>query len=237
MEDQLLQILENSLGNKPLWAIFIAFAGGVISSISPCVLSILPIIIGYIGGYSEDKTSKAFVQSLLFVLGLTITLTIVGLIAALAGKVIGSFIGPMWYIVLAIISIVMGLSLLEVFYIRFPTIIKDMPQNKYGRIFSPIILGMAFGLIATPCSTPILIALVSYVAYEGSIVFGTIMLIAYAFGHGIILLLCGTFTGILKEMGFIRKWTSYITKISGIMLILIGIYLIIYGLFPSLRFF
>lgn len=237
MEEKLLQILETSLNNKPLWAIFIAFLGGIISSISPCVLSILPIIIGYIGGYSENKTSKAFTQSLLFVLGLTITLTIVGLIAALAGKVIGSFIGPMWYILLAVISIIMGLSLLEVFYIRFPTLIKDMPQNKYGKIFSPIILGMAFGLIATPCSTPILIALVSYVAYQGSIVFGTIMLLAYAFGHGIILLLCGTFTGILKEIGFLRKWTSYITKISGILLILIGIYLIIYGLFPSLRFF
>ena len=59
MEDQLLQILENSIGNKPLWAILIAFAGGVISSVSPCVLSVLPIMVGYIGGYSEDKTSKA----------------------------------------------------------------------------------------------------------------------------------------------------------------------------------
>ncbi|MGD9579931.1 MAG: cytochrome c biogenesis CcdA family protein [Vampirovibrionia bacterium] len=232
MEEQLLQILESSLTNKPIWAIAIAFAGGVISSVSPCVLSVLPIIIGYIGGYTEGKTSSAFKQSLLFVAGLTITLTIVGLIAALAGKVIGSFIGPVWYIVLAVISIAMGLSLLEVFYIQFPTIIKDMPKNKYGKILSPIILGMAFGLIATPCSTPILIALVSYVAYEGSLLFGTLMLIAYALGHSIIVLVCGTFTGVLKEIGPIRKWTSYITKASGILLILIGLYLIYYGISP-----
>ena len=145
--------------------------------------------------------------------------------------------GPAWYIVLAIIAIAMGLSLLEVFYIQFPTFIKDMPRNKYGKILSPIILGMAFGLVATPCSTPILIALVSYVAYEGSIVFGTIMLIAYAFGHSIILLLCGTFTGIIKQVGKMKQWSSYITKASGVLLIIIGVYLIIYGLFPSMRLF
>lgn len=237
MEDQLLQILENSMNNKPLWAIFIAFAGGLISSISPCVLSILPIIIGYIGGYTEDKVSKAFVQSLLFIVGFTLVLTIVGLIAALAGKVIGSFMGPAWYIILAIIAIVMGLSLLEVFYLPFPTFIKDMPKNEYGKFLSPIILGMAFGLIATPCSTPILIALVSYIAYEGSLVFGTIMILSYAIGHSIILLVCGTFTGVIKQVGHIRNWTSYITKGSGVLLILIGAYLILYGLFPEVRFF
>ena len=97
MEDQLVQILENSLSNKPLWAILIAFTGGLVSSISPCVLSILPIIIGYIGGYSDDKVSKAFLQSLLFVIGFTITLTVTGLIAALAGKVVGQFLDQYWY--------------------------------------------------------------------------------------------------------------------------------------------
>ncbi|MEW5822696.1 MAG: cytochrome c biogenesis protein CcdA [Cyanobacteriota bacterium] len=234
MEDQLLQILETSIQNKPLWAILIAFAGGLISSVSPCVLSIIPIMIGYIGGYSEDKTSNAFFQSLLFVLGFTMVLTIVGLLAALAGQLIGWFMGPLWYITLAIIAIVMGLSLLEVFYIQFPTIIKDMPKNEYGKIFSPIILGMAFGLVATPCSTPILIALVSYVAYKGSVLFGTFMLLAYAFGHSIILLICGTFTGFIKQIGQLRSWTTYITKGSGVLLILIGIYLIVYGLFPKL---
>lgn len=237
MEEYLLQLLDNSLLNKDLLAIFIAFAGGIISSISPCVLSILPIIVGYIGGYSEDKVSKAFFQSLLFSIGFTLVLTIIGLIAALAGKVIGSFFGPIWYIILAIISIVMGLSLLEIIQINFPILIKDMPNNKYGKFLSPIVLGMAFGTIATPCSTPILIALVSYVAYKCSFVFGTLMLVSYAFGHSILLLICGTFTGVIKQVGHIKHWSNYIIKISGILLIVIGLYLFIYGICPDLRLF
>jgi len=233
MEDKLLSILETAISNKPLWALIIAFLGGIISSVSPCVLSLLPIMIGYIGGYSEDNVSKAFFQSLLFVLGMTIVLTIVGVVAALAGQVIGSFIGPFWYIVLALISIVMGLCLLEIFYINFPTFVKDMPKNKYGKFLSPIILGMAFGTIATPCSTPILIMLVSYVAYESNFVFGILMLSCYAFGHSILLLITGTFTGVIKQIVHIRSWTKYITKTSGVILILIGIILLLYGIFPQ----
>lgn len=233
MEDKLLQTLEIYINNKPLWALLIAFLGGIISSVSPCVLSVLPIMVGYIGGYSEDKLSKAFFQSLLFVLGMTIVLTLVGIVAALAGQVIGSFIGPFWYLLLAVISIFMGLSLLEVFYIQFPTFIKDMPKNKYGKVLSPIILGMAFGTIATPCSTPILLALVSYVAYESNLAFGVMMLACYAFGHSILLLIAGTFTGLVKQIMQIRNWTRYLIKISGVLLILIGIVLFLYAMFPG----
>lgn len=235
MEDQLLELIQQSLENKPIWAIFVALLGGVVSSISPCVLSTLPIMIGYIGGYSDDKVSKAFIQSLLFVIGFTITLTVVGLIAASAGTVIGGFLGPAWFICLGLLAIAMGLALLELFYIPFPTIIKDVPKNKYGKIFSPIIVGMAFGLIATPCSTPILLALVGFVAYESyeeSFLFGLAMLISYAFGHSLILLVCGTFTGLLKKVCEIRKWTTYITKGSGILLILVGIYLLVFAILP-----
>ena len=123
----------------------------------------------------------------------------------------------------------MGLSLLEVFYLPFPAFIKEMPTKDYGKILSPIILGLAFGLVATPCSTPILLVLLGYVAYEGSLIFGLILLIAYALGHSIILLACGTFTGFIKKIGNFRQWTSYITKFSGIILILLGIYLVLFG--------
>lgn len=234
MEDQLLQLFENYLEHKPVWAIFIAFLGGLASSLSPCVLSILPIVIGYIGGYKDNKMSKAFGQSLLFSLGLIIVLTAIGVFSALAGQIIGSFIGPFWFIALGIIAVVMGLSLLEVFYIPFPVFIKDMPENKYGSLLYPIILGMAFGVIATPCSTPILLSLVSYVAYEKSILFGVIMLISYALGHSIILIIGGTFTGTIKQMCRWKNWTTYITKGSGLMLILVGIYLILHGIFPNI---
>jgi cytochrome c-type biogenesis protein len=237
MEEHLTQLLESAITQKALWAFIIALAGGIISSLSPCTLSILPIMAGYIGGYSEDKISRAFFNSLLFVAGFTITLTAVGLIAALAGKVMGAFIGPYWFVFLAVICILMGLGLLEAFYIQIPRVFKEMPERKYGKILSPVILGLVFGTMATPCSTPILITILSFVAYEGSIVYGSLMLVAYAIGHSILLLLTGTFTGVIKQIGHVRHWGFYINKVSGVMLILIGIYLFLYSLFPKLRFF
>lgn len=237
MEQYLVDILESSLQSKALFALIIAFTGGVISSITPCTLSILPLMVGYIGGYSDDNIKKAFINSLLFVAGFTFLLTIVGLVAAFAGKIVSEFIGPWWFIFLAIISILMGLSLLEVFYIQLPRIFKEMPKSKYGKIFSPIILGIAFGTMATPCSTPILLTLLAYVAYEGNPIYGTIALISYAVGHGILLLICGTFTGAVKQICKMRSWSSYITKTSGVLLILIGIYLFIYSIFPQFKLF
>lgn len=233
MEETIKQLLVTHIENNSALAVGVAFLGGVLSSISPCALSILPILVGYIAGCAEDDdVFKAFFHSVLFVIGLTIVLTIIGLVAALAGSVIGSFVGPAWYVVLGSLSIFMGLSLLELFHIHFPVLIKDMPQDKYGSVLYPIILGMAFGTIASPCSTPILVTLVSYVAYKGSLVFGTLMLMAYAFGHGILMIIAGTFTGEINHILKIRHWSQYTTKFSGILLILIGIYLIYVGFRP-----
>ena len=119
-----------------LWVLFgVSFLGGLISSISPCSLSMLPLIIGYIGGYSEDKPLKTLVKMIFFVLGASIVFSTIGIVCALTGKI---FIGnPYFALVVASVILVMGLNILGIINFQLPVIIKEIPQ--YDLKFYPLI--------------------------------------------------------------------------------------------------
>ena len=132
--------------------------GGLISSISPCSLSMLPLIIGYIGGYSDEKPLKTLLQMIIFVFGSGVVFAIIGGICAFTGKL---FVGnPYFTLIVASIILIMGLKILDIIDFDLPVVIKEIPQNKLNSSFLyPFILGVIFALIGTPCSTPILAAI------------------------------------------------------------------------------
>ena len=132
----------------------LSFLGGLIASVSPCSLSMLPLIIGYVGGYSEEKPAKTFVQMLFFVMGASIVFSVIGIICALTGKI---FVGnPYFVLVVASIIFIMGLNILGILDFQLPVLIKEIPQNRFNNDFLyPILLGAVFAIIGTPCSTPI----------------------------------------------------------------------------------
>ena len=141
----------------------LSFLGGLVASISPCSLAMLPIIIGYIGGYSDAKPLKTFVQMLFFVFGTAIVFSLIGIICALTGKVFISFAGGYFGIFFAGIIMVMGLKLVGVLDFELPVIIKEMPKNDGTNTYLyPIILGGVFALAGTPCSTPILAGIMAF---------------------------------------------------------------------------
>lgn len=207
---------------------FIAvYVGGVLTSISPCVLTMIPVIIGYIGGYGdhqEQSKFRGFLLSTVFVLGMSVTFAVFGVVAVALGRVFGQ-VGDIWYYVLAAIAILMGLQLLGVINIRFPTL-KLMPAKKEG-FFAPFILGMAFGLVASPCATPVLAVIIAYVASTGNHYYGAGLLFTYGMGHGLPLIIAGTFTAVIKQLPRFHRYTNYITMTSGAILILLGLYFLI----------
>ena len=134
-----------------------SFFGGLIASISPCSLAMLPIIVGYIGGYSKEKPLKTFAQMLAFILGTAVVFTIIGVICAVTGKVFISFFGSYFGLIIASFLIVMGLKLMDVLNFEFPVFIKAFPKNtgKFAFLY-PFIIGMVFMLRRPPRSTPIM---------------------------------------------------------------------------------
>lgn len=209
-----------------------AFLGGLISSISPCSLSMLPLIIGYIGGYSDEKPLKTLLQMIVFVIGSGIVFSIIGAICALTGKM---FIGnPYFALIVASIVMIMGLKILGFLEFDLPPIIKEIPKNEFNNDFLyPLILGAVFALIGTPCSTPILASIMAFASISAKISSAVIMLFLFSIGQGLILILAGFITSKIKTSEKFYQLSEKIMKFSGILLILVSLY-IFYKIFGGI---
>lgn len=216
-------LVSYQLGHLGIVSIGIIFLAGLLTSLTPCMLSMLPITIGYIGGYESQDRLQATIQSTWFALGLATTLAALGIIATAIGKVYGQ-IGIGLPIIVSLIAIAMGLNLLELLPINFPSLgATDWIGEDLPRSIRSYLLGLTFGLVASPCSTPVLATLLAWVATTGDLLIGAALLIAYAAGYVAPLILAGSFTASIKKLLELRRWSSWINPISGSFLLIFGI--------------
>lgn len=219
--------LPQAVSGISLISFLLVYVGGILTSISPCTLTMLPIMVGYIGGYGDHKgLSKLRGLSLSFVcvLGMSLTFALFGIAAVLLGKIFGQ-LGDAWYYILAAIALLMGLQLLGVIHLSFPGLGK-LPVRPGGYL-STFLIGLFFGLVMSPCATPVLAVIVAYVASTGNIVYGALLLFVYGVGHGLPLILAGTFTALIKELPKFQKYTRFVTLLSGTLLIILGLYFLV----------
>ena len=211
-----------------------SLAGGLVASISPCTLAMLPIIIGYVGGYSKEKPIKTFLQLLFFIIGTAIVFSVIGVICAVTGKVFVSFAGSYFSLILSSIIMIAGLKLVGFLDFELPVIIKEMPKNDGTNTFLyPLILGGVFALAGTPCSTPILAAIMAFASMSASLTQSVIMLFLFSLGQGLILVFAGVLTSKLKSNPKFYKFTDGLLKFSGYLLILTSLF-IFYKIFSPL---
>ena len=206
--------------------LIVSFLGGVVASISPCSLAMLPIIIGYVGGYSEEKPFKTFLQMCVFILGTAVVFSAIGIICAISGKVFVSFFGSYFGLIIASFLVVMGLKLMDILDFEFPVIIKSIPKNEKNLAYLyPFLIGMIFALAGTPCSTPILAGIMAFAAMGKNLFAAIAMLFLFAVGQGVILIIAGLFTSGVKNLRKFANFSDVLLKISGTLLILVALYL------------
>lgn len=206
--------------------LLLAFFGGLVSSLSPCSLGLLPIVIAYIGGYSKESHVKLFVQLISFSIGMSIILSIIGVLCALTGKAFAGFSSPIWILLLASFILIFGLDLLGILELNFPTLIKKFPQAKSHSIFVyPMLVGMVFALAATPCSSPILASIMALASLSANIAISIAMFFLFALGQCIIIILAGLFTSVVKNLKSVAGFTEILMKISGFVFVLIAFYI------------
>jgi len=227
--ESLLQNIGIIIENQAWLAFPVCFLGGIVSSASPCVLAMIPLIIGFVGGYAEGSQKKAMLYSLMFVLGLTITFTILGLIAGVIGRLFGD-VGTFWYYILPPVVILLGLYLLFANRLNLNIGLSQRFMPKRKALLGAFLIGLFFGIIASPCATPVLGAVLTYAATRQDIVYSGGLLLAYALGHWVLVFGAGISTGfaqkIIASKG-INNFADYSKKIAGLILIGVGIYLII----------
>ena len=211
--------------------LLVSFLGGILSSISPCSLGMLPLIIGYVGGYGDSNKFKTFVQLSSFVFGLAFVLTIIGVICALSGKVFASFGGAYWVLFLASLILIFGLNLLGLIELNLSPLVKKFPKGNSTSLFIyPFIIGALFAFAASPCSTPILAGIMSFATLTNNMILAGLMLLCFSIGQGVVVILAGVFTSFLKGLRNFSSISEVLMKISGVLLV-VGALLIYFKIF------
>lgn len=226
---QLLENISKIMIDSPWIAPLLAFAAGIMTSFTPCSLSSIPLVIGYVGGTGGHDVKRAFKLSLTFVFGSAITFTLLGVVASTAGKLLGNS-ENLWYIILGILMILMALQTWGIFEI-IPSSYLLSKNTKKG-FLGAFIAGLLGGIFSSPCSTPVLIALLAIVAGKGSLIWGILLLLLYSAGHGILAIIAGTSVGFVQKLLRSEKYgkaSAFLKIIMGSIILLIGFYMFYLG--------
>ncbi len=216
------------INTNPWLAIVAVFVGGILTASNPCVLAMIPLMMSFVAGRREEKRGvlRALGFSFVFVLGLSITFTVMGMVAALAGKMYGE-VSSAWNFVVAALCVVMGLHLMGVLTVPIPSL-ADKVQPKTRGLLGALVLGLLFGLVSAPCSAPILVVLLTYLAGSGaSVPYGGLLLLVYALGHSLLIIIAGTSMGAARtliENKKMTRTTEILRKGAGAVIVLVGIY-------------
>ncbi len=225
-----------------LFALILAYLGGIASSLTPCIYPMVPITVSYIGGTSKRSLKSGWILSSSYVLGMATIYTILGIVASLSGKIFGSFTNSWrWNLGLGIVMVFSSLWMLDA--IQFdPAVLLARAKNalfgikantklntsdrEEASIRGAFFLGISSGFIAAPCTTPVLTAILGFVAQSQSVFRGGALMFSFALGLGTILVLVGTFAGALKLLPKSGHWMTIIKKLSGLLMTALGLYFV-----------
>ncbi len=211
------------------WVYLLVMTGGVASAISPCYVPVLTMFGGYIGGYAPANKTGAFRLALPFVLGNAVTLALAGGAAAAIGKsalrIFSGYELDRW--IPGVTGLVMGLQLLGILRLKLPAMPifrwAQTPRTHWGSF----LLGLPFGLVVTPCTIPIFFAIVAFVAFQASVLHGSLLMVAYALGRGAILIPVAVFVGLVKSLNVART-SLLIERVAGSMILFASVGVLIF---------
>ncbi|WP_413160568.1 cytochrome c biogenesis CcdA family protein [Capilliphycus salinus ALCB114379] len=208
---------------NPFVLLPLAFLGGILASVSPCILALLPVNLSYIGTLKIKSRWDALTKAGLFVLGAVTILSLFGLVSSFAGAVMVEYRGYI-NIIVGLLMAVMGLWLVGVVQLPLPQTNVNLPgAGPYG-------VGLTFALVSSPCASPVLFAVLAYAAATGSQVLGTLTMVSYALGYTLLIFLASLFTGLIKQSRRLLQHSEGIIRFGSLALILTGIYYLFTGL-------
>lgn len=219
--NQIARMIQDNMWIAPLFAIL----AGVLTSFTPCSLSNIPLIIGYVGGVGEKNTKKAFWYSVTFALGTAVCFITLGLVATSAGRLMGNS-SQIWYLVLGILMVLMALQTWEIFQL-IPSA-NLLSKSKAKGMVGAFVAGILGGFFSSPCSTPVLIALLAIIAGKGNLFWGILLMFLYSIGHSVLVIIAGTSISFVKKISNNEQYNKLgnVLKIAmGAVILLIGFYM------------
>jgi len=227
--EQLFTALSRAVDGAAGLALSAAFLWGVLSILlSPCHLASIPLIVGFIDQQGRISTRRAFTISLLFAVGILVTIGVIGAITAAAGRMMGD-VGRWGNYGVAAIFLVVGLYLLEA--IRLPMPGAAQPGMKRKGMLAALILGLVFGVALGPCTFAYMAPMlaVTFKLSATNLPYGVLLLALYGVGHCSVIVLAGTFTEVVQhylDWNEKSKGAVILKKVCGVLVLLGGLYLI-----------
>lgn len=213
-----------TLQSVSFFGFVLVFLGGLVTSLGPCNVATIPLIVGFVGGSNDLSRWRSFTLSLAFALGLAVTFVLLGVGAALVGGLVGITV-RWWYYLMAVLCFVIGLQILGVPQLQIPIWFGRLRERVALKgVPGAYSLGLVSSLVASQCATPVLAAILTYVMLKGAIVYGATLLFVYALGRGVPVVLAGTFTGALNSLQSLGRWSAWIEKASGVVIVAVGLY-------------
>tara|TARA_Y100000589_G_scaffold84682_1_gene78659 strand:+ start:2995 stop:3657 length:663 start_codon:yes stop_codon:yes gene_type:complete len=212
--------MQQGINNPSPSTYLLIFAAGLLTSLGPCSISLLPLTIAYIGGSKNKKNNLKIIN---FCVGVILSMIFLGAISGFLGRIYGQL--PIFFTkVVAIFAIVMGLNLLGFIKFQFPNTPNfEFLEKKVSPLLAPIVTGAAFGLASSPCITPVLATLLAWVSQTKDPVISIVYLFFFGLGQIIPVLIVGITTDNLKKLLEFRKYSQVIPSLSGLILITLGV--------------
>ena len=219
--NRMAQAIAGDFWLAPLLALF----AGVLTSFTPCSLSSVPLVIGYVGGSGSRDAGRAFGYSVIFAVGTAITFLALGLIASSAGRLMGNS-SPVWYGFLGVLMVLMALQTWGV--IRLIPSANLLSKSRRRGWLGAFLAGILAGIFASPCSTPVLIALLGMIAGKGSLVWGILLMLLYSLGHSALVIAAGTSVGFVQKISgsdACGKAGTVMTAVMGALILAVSFYM------------
>lgn len=205
--------------------LLLVFAGGLALNLTPCVYPMIPITVSYFGGQAQGRKGSVIAHAALYVLGMAVTYSLLGVIAALTGGLLGAALQyPPVLIGIALVMVFLALSMFDVFELRMPAFLNRLAGGNRKGFAGTFLMGLTVGIVAAPCIGPFVFGLLTYVGNRGNAVLGFLLFFLLALGLGIPLLLLGIFSGSIRKLPRSGQWMLWVRKVFGFILLAMAVF-------------
>ena len=210
-----------------LWTLLGVFAGGLALNLTPCVYPLIPITVSYFGGRSGQGRGRLAVHGLLYLGGLSLTNSILGVVAALTGSLMGAALqNPIVLVVVAGVLVFFATSLFGFWELQLPQSLTSAASRSYAGYFGTLFMGLTLGVVAAPCLGPFVLGLLTWVASMGSPWLGFLIFFTLSLGLGVPLFFLAMFSGSLENLPGSGAWMLWVRKLMGWVLVGMAAYFV-----------
>jgi len=220
-------LLMGKISSGLFLSLFWILLQGLALNLTPCIYPLIPITVSYFGGRSDKTKGHIVLSGLIYISGLAVTNSLLGVTAAMSGGMLGAILQyPAVLVFIALVMLSLGLSFFGLWEFNLPPALTRLASKNFKGYFGTFFMGLTLGIVAAPCIGPFVLGLLIYVGQKGDPLIGFIYFFVLSIGIGLPLCVLAVFSGAINRLPMSGDWMLWVKKIMGWILIFMGYYFI-----------